>query len=372
MTSVKQLFKINKGRKEDLAETDGTNSLRYIQIEDLRNDNNVKYCKEHTKNVIVEPKDIIIAWDGANAGTIGVGLNGVIGSTLAKMECKSDNVYPYYVAKFLQSKFKYLRENCTGATIPHISKAVLENLIVPLPPLQTQKKIAEVLDKAQELIDVRKQQIKLFDDLIQSTFYDMFGDPVSNPMGWEVKVIIDECSCIVPARDKPKSFTGNIPWITINDLNKDGMTYKSKENIGLTEEEINEVKRKKIPSNSVLMSCVGDLGITSINNVDVVINQQLHSFQCGDKVNSYYLRYLIPKRKDYLYKMATMTTVPYLNKTKCNNIPLMLPPIELQNEFAQKVQKIEQQKELMQKSLNEMENNFNSLMQRSFNGELFN
>ena len=196
MAALKEIFKISKGKKEEETEEGSKLSRRYIQIEDLRHNDNLKYCIPNKKSVHVNKDDLIIAWDGANAGTIGVGLEGVIGSTLARLELKNNKVNPYYAARFLQSKFQYLRDNCTGATIPHISKTVLENLSIPLPPLETQKKIVEVLDKAQRLIDARKEQIRLMDELIQSVFYEMFGDPVTNPKGWENQRLDSICTKI--------------------------------------------------------------------------------------------------------------------------------------------------------------------------------
>ena len=87
----------------------------------------------------------------------------------------------------------------------------------------------------------------------------MFGDPVSNPKGWEKVPTIKYCDCIVPGRDKPKSFTGNLPWITTGDLRYLGFMIKSRLNIGLSKDEISEVRAKIIPKNRY-MTCVGDLG----------------------------------------------------------------------------------------------------------------
>jgi len=143
MIKLKDAFKLSKGRKAELSTND--NGLRYIQIEDLRNDDTMKYAVPDSKNVLCQSNDILIAWDGANAGTVGYGLSGVIGSTLAKLSLKNNKVHIPYAGKFLQSKFKYLRDNCTGATIPHISRASLENLQIPLPPLPVQQKIAAIL-----------------------------------------------------------------------------------------------------------------------------------------------------------------------------------------------------------------------------------
>ncbi|MGV1059882.1 restriction endonuclease subunit S [Clostridium perfringens] len=175
---------------------------------------------------------------------------------------------------------------------------------------------------------------------------------------------------MVPGRDKPKSFTGNTPWITIEDLEVNSITYKSKSNLALTDDEINEVKRKKVPKNSVLMNCFGNLGICSIAGKEMIINQQLHSFQCKD-INNFFLMNYLGFRKDYMIFQASSTTVLYMNKTACNSIPVYLPPIELQNQFADFVKQVEKLKFEMEKSLKELEYNFNSLMQKAFKGELF-
>lgn len=235
------------------------------------------------------------------------------------------------------------------------------------PTLTKQKKIANILDKASELITLRKESIQKLDELSKSIFIDMFGDPVSNSKKWNLVTCIDSSSCIVPGRDKPKSFSGTIPWITTNDLIDKGFIDKSKNNIGLSQEEIRKSKAKIIPKNSVIFTCVGDLGIVSITKNNIVMNQQLHSFQCKENVNNCFLMYNISMQKDYMYKMASSTTLPYMNKTICNNIPLILPPITLQTKFATIIEKIEEQKALYEKELKLLENNFDSLLDESFN-----
>lgn len=266
---------------------------------------------------------------------------------------------------------KQIELKATGTTRKRIARSKLGELEILLPPIEIQIKIAEALDKAQELIDNRKLQLEKYDELIQSTFIDMFGDPVLNTKKWKLKKIGEVSSCIVPGRDKPKSFTGKIPWITTPDLIKNGVTFTSKKNIGLTKEEIQTVKAKLIPVNSVVMSCVGDLGITTLVGKEMIINQQLHAFICNNNLNPYFLRAVIPYQKNYMYSVATTTTIPYLNKSNCNNIPIILPPIELQNKFASIVKIIENEKKLCEESLKQMEENFNSMIDKAFKGELF-
>ena len=194
----------------------------------------------------------------------------------------------------------------------------------------------------------------------------MFGDPINNPMGWENKTVIDYCDCMVPGRDKPKKFTGSIPWITIDDLIINGFTKKSKKNLGLTQAEITQVNRKTIPSGSVIMSCVGNLGICTISLLPVIINQQLHSFQCKPEMNNVFLMHYLGKRKDYMNSQASSTTVLYMNKSVCNSIPTICPPLPLQNKFADYVTKVEKQKEIIQKALLKLEILYNARMQEYF------
>lgn len=123
MIKIKNAFKIVKGRKS--IESTAGKGLRYIQIDDLRNNNQLKYAEENSSNILCEERDILIAWDGANAGTIGYGLEGAIGSTIAKLTPKTDDIHSPFAGRFLQSKFKFLRNKCTGATIPHISSVTI-------------------------------------------------------------------------------------------------------------------------------------------------------------------------------------------------------------------------------------------------------
>lgn len=254
-----------------------------------------------------------------------------------------------------------------GTTRAKLNQSAMKKMQIKYRHIETQRQIAAILDKASELIALRKKQLEELDALAESVFYDMFGDPVKNEKGWEVEPVINNCSCIVPGRDKPKSFTGNTPWITTAELCHLGYTYKS--NAGLSDEEIQAVRAKVIPKGSVIITCVGDLGITSIAGNDMVINQQLHAFLCAKKLNNVFLAYNLSLRKDYMYKMASKTTVPYMNKSVCNSIPILLPPLSLQTRFATIIEKIEQQKTLVRQALQESEDLFQRLMQDLFRVE---
>ena len=280
--------------------------------------------------------------------------------------------YLHYIL-FCNHKFGFVEkyQNKTTGIINLQLPKYLKNTKIPLPPLAEQQKIASILDAADSLRQKDQQLIEKYTALSQSLFLEMFGDPVTNPMGWKMGTSIQYCKCIVPGRDKPKNFSGEIPWVTTNDLNRLTYTDKSKKDIGLTDEEIVEVRAKIIPVNSVILTCVGDLGVISINSSPVVINQQLHSFQCDYiNISPIFMMYVLSYQTPYMYKMASSTTVPYMNKTVCNNIPMIYPPITLQTQFAERIQSIEAQKQQAQANLEKSEALFNSLLQRAFKGEL--
>ncbi len=322
---------------------------------------------------IINDGDILISWSASIGSYVWDRGEAYLNQHIFKVDFNKENVNinKYFFKNMVDIALIRAEKYMHGSTMKHITKKYFDDIKIPVPPLPIQQQIVEMLDAAKQLIDKRKEQIDLLDKLTESIFYEMFGDPIKNEKGWEVMKLSCASECLVPARDKPKSFTGSIPWITINDLVPSGYTNLSKNGMGLTIEEIRNVKRKTIPVGCVLMSCVGDIGITSINSIEVVINQQIHAFDCKENLNSIYLKYYIPKRVDYFSRASNSTTVKYLNKTKCENIPLLLPPLSLQNEFASKVEKIEAQKELLEKSLKLMEDNYNNLMQRAFKGELF-
>ncbi len=367
---LKNIVEVKKGKKPSFVETPDENSIRVLQIDDLRNDTNPKFTNDKT-GVLAKEDDVLIAWDGANAGTIGYGKSGYIGSTIALLRKKQPDLYSTtFIGIFLQSQYQYLRSKTTGATIPHISRKALDELEVPVISVSDQLHIANLLSKAENLIAQRKESIRLLDEFMKSTFLEMFGDPVRNEKGWEKDKVISYTDCIVPGRDKPKSFTGNIPWFTTEDLNHKGYLTKSKRELGLSAEEIKEVRARIIPAGSVLMTCVGDLGVISVCKEDCVVNQQLHAFICKEGINNLFLMYSLSFQTNFMYKKATATTVPYMNKTTCNSIPVIKPPIELQTQFAQIVEKTEALKTQYQQSLQELENLYGSLSQKAFRGEL--
>jgi type I restriction enzyme S subunit len=375
MPEIKELFKITKGKKEDEIDLKTDHSQRYIQIEDLRHNDNLKYCIPNSRSVYVKANDLIIAWDGANAGTVGVGLDGVIGSTLAKMELTNGKVNSYYAARFLQSKFQFLRDNCTGATIPHISRSVLENLTIPLPQLQTQKKIVEVLDKAQALIDARKEQIRLMNELIQSVFYEMFGDPDRYR-----KTSIDKvCKTIYDCPHSTPKYSDICTSFRCLRTSNLGKGYINWSNLAYVDEKTYyERTRRYTPQiGDVVYSREGAiLGIAALvnKNTNMCLGQRLMIFTLDNKkINSTFFWMML--NSQFVRRQVELNiggvAAPRINIKDIRNFEIFLPPIDTQNTFASIVLKIEENKLEMATFLLDMEDAYAALMQKCFKGELF-
>jgi len=326
----------------------------------------------------IRKNDILIVKDGATTGKVSFVDDSfpyheaAINEHVFRVEINQSHANPRYVFHFLFSPKgqEQILNDFRGATVGGISRGFIEKVEIPLPNIEIQDKIVAILDKAKNLIEKRQQTIKMYNELLRAIFLDMFGDPIMNPMKWESDEISSYTDCIVPGRDKPKSFTGNIPWFTTDDLIHNSFVLSSKKKLGLSEFEIKQVNAKIIPIGSVIMTCVGDLGILSINKEPCVVNQQLHTYQCKSTINNIFLMMQLTFLKKYLYNVASITTVPYMNKTTCNTLPIIVPNIELQNKFSDFFVKIEKLKKNISQSKTQFENLLKGLSQNAFNGEL--
>jgi type I restriction enzyme S subunit len=377
MRKLGDVFKISKGKKA--IETSNDTGLRYIQIGDLRNDDVMKYTFSSTSNVLCNKDDVLIAWDGANAGTVGYNLEGVIGSTLAKLTPKIKEINSEYVGRFLQSKFSYLRENCTGATIPHLSRPILEGIQIPFPPLPQQQKIANILDAADALRHNDKALIAKYDELTQALFLDIFGDPVSNPKGWEKvsgKIVF---KLVGGAAFKSSDYTlAGLPLIRIGTVNKG---YFDNSQLAFLPKSFEETHSRYIVyPNDLLITLTGTVGKDDYGNAftlsyeyeKYLLNQRVAKICSSDNYNLVFLKFFLKQKKvkNELIGVSRGVRQANLSNEDFYKLEVINPSIDIQNQFAERIALIEEQRVLAQKSLEKSEELFNSLLQKAFKGEL--
>lgn len=350
----------------------GLDGLPIIRIQNLT-DPSKPYnftTRKVPEKYLVNRGDVLVSWSATIDVFEWAGDSALLNQHIFKVEFDQSKIDKGYFKIALKKTIADLSRFAHGSTMKHVVKKDFEGHQIPLPSIEDQIRIAHLLGKVEALIAQRKQHLQQLDDLLKSVFLDMFGDPVRNEKGWEKKTAIDFAECIVPGRDKPKSFSGGTPWVTTGDLMHLGYTEKSRTGIGLSEYEIKEVRARVVPMSSVLMTCVGDLGVVSICNSDMVINQQLHAFQVSDEMSAEFFMYSLSFQKKYMYQNASQTTLPYMNKTVCNKTPMVCPPTDLQMKFSKLVQKVFHIKSKYHQILLDLEALYGSLSQQAFKGEL--
>ena len=254
-----------------------------------------------------------------------------------------------------------------------LNKAKLKEIKIPLPPLSGQKRIAQILDKADEIRQKRQQSIEKLDELLQATFIDMFGDPVTNPKGWDVEKLDNLMTIVRGGSPRPieKFLGGDYPWIKIGDATKGDDLYISK-----TKESITEAGLKKtrlLPEGSLIFAnCGVSLGFARILKIQGCIHDGWLAFQNIDeeRVNKIFLLKALNSVTQFFRDTAPDGTQPNLNTAIMKEFKLIIPPMIEQLKFEQIVYSINEQKEKLINQLFNQEYLFQSLQQRAFNGEL--
>jgi len=190
------LVEIIKGKKpENLIENPSKNTLPYLTAEYLRykTPNQFVDIEKEKKLPVCEKDDIILIWDGSQAGQVFTGSKGILASTMVKIIPNLDIVNKAYLYFFLTTKFEYLNTQTTGSAIPHVNKNAFLNLPIPLPPLPEQKAIAEVLSSIDDKIELLHRQNKTLEEMAMTLFRQWFIEPTKDglPEGWEERKLKD-------------------------------------------------------------------------------------------------------------------------------------------------------------------------------------
>ena len=271
----------------------------------------------------------------------------------------------------------------TGANYPAVTDKIVKSSKIPLPALSEQKRIAAILDKADALRAKRRAALAKLDTLLQATFLDMFGDPVTNPMGWDVvklSSVADVVSGVTKSKSRVKGKeTITIPYMRVANV-QDGRILTAEEHLKTIEVLPEDVEKYLLKSGDILLTEGGDpdkLGRGGIwrGEVDKCIHQN-HVFRVRINQDSFqpeYLSALIgsPYGKLYFLKAAKQTTgIASINRTQLRAFPVLRPSIGLQEVFRTFLVNLETQKFIHETCLVKLDSLFHSLQQRAFKGEL--
>ena len=272
----------------------------------------------------------------------------------------NDRLIEYYLT------FKDLSEYITGTIVPKLTQANLIKIPIPVPPLPEQERIVSELDLLSSIIEKKKEQLKELDLLAQSIFYDMFGDPVENPKGWEVKKL-GEIGTIVagstPSTNDEFNWDGDVNWVTPAELGEQ-LYY------GETERKLTEKGAKGLtimPVGTVLLSSRAPIGKLAITTEPMCCNQGFKNVICGKNLNNIFLYFFLKQTMDLVQALGRGATFKEVSKSAISSYKIPLPPLSLQQSFAEKIEAIEKQKEQIKQSIKEVETLFNSRMDYYFN-----
>lgn len=184
---IDKVVTIQKGRKPNIVGDVmfDESPLPYVTIEAFENKKAFQYASIESNSVLTENGDVVIVWDGARFGLVGYSIQGVLGSTLAKLTTNKQLLEKNFLKYYLSSKLLYLQSNKRGSGIPHLDSGTVNKLKIPLPPTSEQRRIIEILEQADVLCTKRLRAEELTEKILPMLFYDMFGDPNTNPMQWK-------------------------------------------------------------------------------------------------------------------------------------------------------------------------------------------
>lgn len=331
------------------------------------------WCNEPVK--IAKPNDILISVRAPVGPTNICNVESCIGRGLSAIRSKANTKYKY-VFYFLRSIEERIFDKGHGSTFNAITQNELREIKIPFPPLPIQKQIAEILEKSDEAKQKRKEANKLTDEFLQSVVIEMFGDPVKNPKRWEVKSF-DQLVEKFQYGTSVKSSQRGLPVLRIpniiqgvvdlSNLKTVELSKKEEESLILNDSDILFVRTNGNPD------YVGRCALFNLKDKYVFASYLIRAILIKENVNSFFLVYLLGNsnyRNVIRSKCSTTAGQFNINTKGLGSLPIILPPLPLQQRFAEVVNKTEALKEKQKQSEQELENLFQSLMQKAFKGEL--
>lgn len=366
--------------KSEWSRTKKEGYIRMLQIRDFTqpDKDNIEYIRETINIKKCNTDDILIGRYGASIGKILTGLSGAYNVAIVKTVPDTDRLCKPFLKYLLEgiSFQSFIKNVGARAAQAGFNKKELEGFNIPLPPLETQKKIAAILDKANELRQNDKKILEKYDQLAQSVFLEMFGDPVRNEKGFEFCTIRDLVDEVKYGTSAKASETGKYPYLRMNNITYSGyLDLSAMKYINVLDKELLKYNVKKgdlLFNRTNSKELVGKTGVYN-NDQEMIIAGYLIRVRVNSYANPYYLWGYLNSRhgKMTLKNMCkNIVGMANINAQELQEIRILKAPLELQSKFAEIISKIEEQKSVTEKSLLKSEELFQSLLQRAFKGEL--
>jgi type I restriction enzyme S subunit len=350
--------------------TDESNSFNYFNGECES-----RYC--------IKNGDILISWSASLGIFVWNRDDAFLNQHIFKAILNEKIIDRHFFVFVIRTILEDMKRKTHGSTMKHIIKSEFNNTPIPLPPIETQRKIVAILEKADETKRLRMQADELANQLLQSVFLEMFGDPVKNPKRWEISTLESVCSELYryPTFYGFEYFKTGVPVVRIGNICSNGSLDPDVSNYVFIESKLNEnFPRTILEFNDIVMAVRGDgstakrIGlVNTMNLVGANISPNLIRFKTKNKIlNPLFLFNLMISDggQRLLEKYVTRTAKKTITAKDIKKILIPIPPLPLQQKFAQIVEKVEAMHQNQKQSRQEIDNLFNALTQKAFKGEL--
>ena len=281
-----------------------------------------------------------------------------------------------FIAYAILRNHNQLNHIANAPVVPIVNKTQFSNVFIPLPPLSIQQKIADVLDKASALIEKRKVQIEKLDLLIKSQFIEMFGDPATNPRKWTMATIRELVSDVKYGTSKPAEENGKYIYLRMNNITYEG--YIDLSDLKYINVDDKDYEKYVVRKGDVLFNRTNSrelVGKTAVFKEDIpmIIAGYIIRIRTNERANPEYISAYLNSQfgKTQLYGMCkAIIGQANINAQELQDIAIMVPPLALQDKFAAFVEKTDEKKLYLVKSLEQYELLYKSLMQKCFRGDL--
>ena len=277
-----------------------------------------------------------------------------------------EDIYNKYLAYTLKYFSDAIVQLSNSTTFKEVSRTALRNFKIPLPSLSEQKAIVAKLDRAQRLIDIDREMLAKYDDLIQSVFLEMFGDPVTNPKGWEVKNLESMIELVgggTPSRKNETYWGDEISWATVKDLKGDLLSDTQE---SITKDGLENSSSKLIPAGNLIICSRMNVGKVMMNSIDVAINQDLKGIFIKNGYDIEFIFYYLKSQKKYFEDVASGATVKGIKLEHIKSLKTPVPDSKTLKQFKETVSSIRNLRDNYLSSLKKSEELFSSLVQKAF------
>ena len=289
---------------------------------------------------------------------------------ISGIQLESEQVDKNYLYHYLSSLKSTVNNIGRGVAQNNINMTILRNFEIPLPPLDEQRRIAAVLDKVSDLIAKRRTQLDKLDELVKSRFIEMFGDTVLNPYDWNKDFLGTVCNVRDGTHDSPQYYQIGYPLVTSKNVTAGKIDLSNCSLI--SEADYNKInERSKVDKGDIIMPMIGTVGKPVIVEIEpnfAIKNVALIKFRQASKVLNIYIRTLLQSDyfDDAVISKIRGGTQKFISLGDIRNLEVLVPPIELQNQFAAFVKQTDKSKLAIQKNLEKLEILRKSLMQKYF------